>query len=147
MQDFFIWWDSLDNFFRNAFPLHFHTAVASVLYQMLFCHESNCFLIFSCLKTCLPFLSVSVGPMKSISCFFKSCSFSIIRPSHRHCYYDYLYMLPAPNTSLLVLLKYGAVLMRARCGSGLSYSFDTSTSWGVWLHLYSYGKICKSGVR
>lgn len=92
-QDFFIWWESLDNLFRNAFPPHFHTAAASVLYQMPFCHESNCFLIFLCLKTCLAFLNVSVGPIKSISCLFKSCSFSIIKPSHQHYYYEYLHTL------------------------------------------------------
>ena len=44
--DFFIWWESLDNFFRDAFPPHFHTAAAGILYQMLFCHESNFFLMF-----------------------------------------------------------------------------------------------------
>lgn len=29
--------------------------------------------------------------------------------------------------------------------SVLSYSFDISTPWGVWLHLYSYGKSVKAG--
>lgn len=154
MKDFSILWESLGNFFCNAFPPHFHTAAASILYQMLFClHESNSLLIFFVTEILSTFPKCTGGPVRSISRFFKSCSFSIIRPSPRHYCYRHLYILCAPDTPFLVLLEFSAVLMCARCG------YCRCETWiqclFIWyLHLLGslaasilLWKICRSGVR